>query len=54
MARHYSPAWLGATATPRRRAYGFRKRFGRLAMFAAIRRASSLLRRFIDICRVGS
>ena len=29
MARpHYSPAWLGVTATPRRRAYGFRKRSG--------------------------
>jgi hypothetical protein len=37
MARHYRPAWLVATATPRRDAYSFRKRFGSLAMFAALR-----------------
>jgi hypothetical protein len=39
MARHYSLAWLVATATPRRRAYGFRNRSGNLAMLAAMRRA---------------
>jgi hypothetical protein len=51
MARHYNPAWLVVTATPQRRGYGFRKRSGSLAMLAAMRRASSLLRRFMDICR---
>jgi hypothetical protein len=54
MARHYSPAWLVATATPRRRAYGLRKRSGSLAIFSAIRRASSLVRRFIVMRRPDS
>ena len=44
MARHYSPAWLAATAAPRRRAYDLRKRSGSLAILAAIRQASSRLR----------
>jgi len=42
MTRTFSPAWLAATAKPRRLAYGLRKRSGSLAMLAAIRRASSL------------
>jgi hypothetical protein len=49
MARHSSPAWLVATATPRRRAYGLRKRSGILAILAA--RASSCVKRFMDICQ---
>jgi len=48
MVRHYGPAWLVATARPRRRPYDFRKKSGGLAKLAAIRRMLSFVRRFID------
>lgn len=52
--RSFKPAWLVATAKPRRRAYGSRKRSGSLAISAAIRRASSLVSRFMLMRRPDS
>src|SRR5580658_7488431 len=54
MSRHYSPAWLAASAAPRRRRYGLRKRSGSFAIFAAILRVSSRLKRLIDVCPSAS
>ena len=57
MSPHYAPGWLAATANPQRsrqHAGYFRKRSGSFAMLAAMRCASSRVKRFIDICRCGS